>query len=36
MQVLGISEDSWEHVAKNALKGAQKTIHSISSIELVS
>jgi hypothetical protein len=36
IEVMGTSEDSWEDAAKNALKGAKKTIHGISGIEVVS
>lgn len=36
IEVMGTSEDSWEDAVKNALKGAKKTIHGITGIEVVS
>jgi hypothetical protein len=34
IEVVGTSETGWEDAAKNALQGAQKTIHDISGVEV--
>jgi flavin-binding protein dodecin len=34
IEVVGTSEDGWEEAARNALQGAQRTIHNISGIEV--
>ena len=36
IEVMGTSKESWEDAVKNALKGADKTLHGISGIEVVS
>ena len=36
IEVMGTSEESWEDAVKNALKGADKTLHGISGIEVIS
>lgn len=36
IEVMGTSGESWEDAVKNALKGADKTLHGISGIEVIS
>lgn len=34
IEVVGTSSEGWEDAARNALQGAQKTIHDITGIEI--
>ena len=36
IEVVGTSKNGWEDAARDALHGAQKTVHSITGIEVIS